>query len=274
MKRFLVLALVAVVFNRRAAFGTLIVSVPAKGGIVVAADTRVVFVDTVCDDVRKIVQPARRKNTLVLIGGTATVIRFGKTPNHSCGYMKSGPRMLDIPRLISMRLDATENDTLSEAEVNSIANDSFLAVKEFGQVNRKLYPLNHYIGTGFEVDIVSYDEKHETVLVGDFAVAVDPTGTPKLLNLPFIRWSTTDKLAFVLTGQRGFARKYIRTAQMEAIAGKPIGQVSLKDARAAALQCIIDGENAAETVKEPGIYIGGPIDVATITKAGIRVERH
>jgi hypothetical protein len=274
VKRSLVLALAAVVFTWQAAFGTLIVSVPANGGFVAAADTRVVFVDTVCDGVRKIVQPTKRRNTVVLVGGTATVVRFGKTPNHSCEYMKSGPRMLDIPSLISMRLDATENDVLSEAEVNSIANDSFLAVKEFDQVNKKLYPLNHYIGIGFQVDIVSYDEKQATVLVGDFAVKVDSTGTPQLLNLPFIRLSTTDKLAFVVTGARHFAKTYIRTAEMQAIVGKPIGQVSLTDATSAALKYIIDGEKLAKTVKEPDIYIGGPIDVATVTKAGIRIKRH
>lgn len=37
---------------------------------------------------------------------------------------------------------------------------------------------------------------------------------------------------------------------------------------------IIDGEIAAEAIKEPHVDIGGPIDVATITGAGVRITRH
>jgi hypothetical protein len=276
MKRFLVLALVAVVVNRQAALGTLMVIVPANGGVVAAADTRSVFVGTACDGATKIVRPKRRKNTMVLVAGTPTVIGFDKRPSHPCEYMKSGPRMLDIPHLISMLLDAKKNDLLSETEVNGIAIDSLSEVKAFDQTHRHLHTLDYYIGrVGFQVDIVSYDEKHETVLVGGFAVYVDSTAMPKLLNnTPFYRLSKPDKLGMMVNGERDFASKYIRTPEMIAILGKPIGQVSLTDATSAALQYITDGEKAAETVKEPGVYIGGPIDVATITKAGIQIKRH
>jgi hypothetical protein len=273
MKRFLVLVLVAV-FNRQAALATLIVSVPANGGFVVAADTRAVFLDTVCDGVRKIVQPQKRRNTVVLAAGTATVFRFDKTPSHPCEYMKSGPRILDIPHLISMRLDETKNGVLSEAEVNNIANESFSEVKAFDQANRNLHPLNYYMGIGFQIDIVSYDGNTSTVLIGDFGVKVDSTGTPQLFMMPFNRLSRADKLAIVITGHKSFARKYVHTAQMQAIFEKTIDQVSLTDATSAALRYIADAEKSVKTAKEPGIYIGGPIDVATITKAGIQIKRH
>ena len=211
----------------------------------------------------------------MLAAGTPIVLRFDKPPSHPCEYMKSGPRMLDIPRLVSMRLDATENDVLSEAEVNRIANDSFSEVKAFEQVNRKLHPLNYYIGIGFQVDIVSYDKKHATVLIGGFAVRVDSTGTPELLNnTPFYQLSEADKLGIMVVGEQDFAFQYIRTAQIQAILGKPIGQVSLTDATSAALQYIIDGEKSAETMKESHVDIGGPIDIATITGAGIQRKRH
>jgi hypothetical protein len=275
VKRFLVLASIAVVFNRQAAFGTLMVVVPANGGFVVAADTRTVFVNTACDGATKIVHPKQRRNTVVLAAGTPAVIRFDKPPSRPCEYLKSGPRMLDIPRLVSMRLDAIKNDILSEAEVNRIANDSFLEVKAFEQRNRKLHPLNYYIGIGFQIDIISYDEKHATVLIGGFAVRVDSTGTPELLkNTPFCRLSKADKLEMMVVGDKDFAHQYIRTTQMQAILGKPIGQVSLTDATSAALQYIIDGEKATEAMKEPDVGIGGPIDVATITRAGIQIKRH
>jgi hypothetical protein len=273
VKRLLVLALVTV-FNWQSAFGTLIVSVPANGGFVVAADTRAVFVDTICDGGTKIVRPRKRRNTVVLIGGTATILRFDKPPSDPCEYMKSGPRMLDIPRLISLQLDTTENGVLSEAEVNRIANDSFLKVKAFDRAHRELHTLNHYMGVGFQVDILSYDEKHATVLVGDFAVKVDSVGTPQLLDLPFHRFSKADKLAIVVTGARYFAATYIRTVEMKAIVGKPISSVSLTDATCAALKYIVDGEKLAKTLKELNVEIGGPIDVATITSAGITIKRH
>jgi hypothetical protein len=275
MKRFLVLALVAVVLNRQAAFGTLMIVVPANGGFVVAADTRIFFLHTACDGVTKIVRPKQRKNTLVLAAGTPIVTRLGKTPSHPCEYQKSQPRSLDIPRLVSMRLDATKNGALTEAEVNKIAQDSFLAVKAFDQEHRKLHPLNYYLGIGFQIDIVSYDEKHSTVLIGGFAVNVDSTGKPELWkNTPFYQLSKTDKLGTMTVGEEDFALKYIHTAQLYAIREKPIGQVSLTDAASAALQYITDGEKAAETVKEPGIHIGGPIEVATVTKAGVQLKRH
>jgi hypothetical protein len=273
VKRFLILALVALVFNRQAAFGTLIVSVPANGGFVVAADTRNVFVGTNCDGITKIGYPKLRKNTVVLIGGTATVIQFEKPPNHPCEYLKSGPRMLDIPRLISKRLDAAKNDVLSEDEVKRIANQSFSAVKAFDRAHKARFPLDHYVEDGFQVDIVSYDAKHETVVIGDFQVTIDSTGTPNLLNRPFIRLSKEDKLAFVLTGARHLGN-YLHTPEMKAIVGKPIGQVSLTVAADAALKYIMDGEKAAEKAKEQDGQIGGPIDVATVTSAGIQIKRH
>lgn len=275
MKRLLVLALVAVVLIRQPAFGTLMVVVPANGGFVVAADTRSVFVNTVCEGGTKIVRPKQRKNTVVLVAGTPIVIRFDKPPSHPCEYERSGPRMLDIPRLISKRLDATKNEVLSDAEVNRIANESFLEVKAFDQLNGKLHPLNYYIGIGFQVDIVSYDEKHATVLLGGFAVNVDSNGTPELWNnTPFNRLSKADRLGIMVVGDKDFARKYIHTAQMQAILGKPIGQVSLTDATSAALKYVMDGEKFAETEKEEHADIGGPIDVATITKTGVQIKRH
>lgn len=270
MKRFLVLALVAVVLTRQAAFGTLFVVVPANGGFVVAADTRNVFVNTNCDGVTKIFHPKQRRNTVVLAAGTPFVVQFDKPPNHPCEYMKSGPRMLDIPRLVSMRLDARKNDVLSKSEVNRIANDSFLKVKAFDRANRKVQPLKYYIGFGFQVAIVSYDEKHATVLMGAFAVHVDSKGTPELMtNTSFYRGSKADKLEIKLFGEKDFGSKYVRTPdQMEAIRGKPIGQVSLTDATSAALQYIIEAEKPAEP------DIGGPIDVATITRDGVQIKRH
>jgi hypothetical protein len=276
VKRFLVLTLVAVVFNRQAGFGTLFVVVPANGGFVVAADTRGVFVNTVCDGVRKIVRPKQRRNTVVLAAGTATVFGYDKPPSHPCEYMKSGPRMLDITRLVSMRLDARKNDVLSDAEVNKIANDSFLEVKAFDRAHRNLYPLNHYIEIGFQVAIVSYDEKHATVLFGAFAVHVDSKGTPELkTNTPFYRLSKADKLEIKTFGETDFASKYIQAPdQMQAIRGKLIGQVSMTDAASVALKYIIEAEKSAETVNEPQVYIGGPIDVATTTRAGIEIKRH
>lgn len=251
------------------------VLVPANGGFVVAADTRSVFFHATCDGVTKIVRPKQRRNTVVLAAGTPIVTRIDKPPSHPCEYQKLGPRTLDIPRLVSMRLDATKNGVLSEAEVNRIAKDSFLAVKAFDQEHRKLHPLNYYIGIGFQVDIVSYDEKHATVLIGGFAVNVDSTGTPELwMNTPFYRLSKTDKLGMMVVGERDFASQYVHTAEMQAILGKPIGQVSLTDAVSAALKYIIDGEKAAETVKEALADIGGPIDVATVTSAGVQIKRH
>ncbi len=213
---------------------------------------------------------------MVLSAGKSAVTPFDKPPDHPCEYMKSMPRKLDIDRLVSMRLDATPNDILSEAEVNKIANDSFQAVKAFDEAHRKLHPLDAYIGVGFQVDIVSYDEKHKTVLLGGFAVHVDSNGTPALWrNTPFQRLSEADRLGIMVVGDRDFAAKYIHTAQMQAILGKSIGQVSLADATSAALNYVVDGEKSSEIVKDdPHSPIGGPIDVATITRAGIHIKRH
>ena len=54
---------------------------------------------------------------------------------------------------------------------------------------------------------------------------------------------------------------------MKALLGKTIAQTSLADATLAALSLIIATEETAKVVTPP-YAIGGPIDVATITKTG------
>jgi hypothetical protein len=286
MKRFLVvLVLVAVVFNRQFAFGTLIIVVPANGGVVIAADTRSVFMNTECETETKILRPHKRSTVAVLISGTPVVLKLPAkdakhpceyvTPKHPCQYLKSAPKIMDLVQVILSRLDAKPTNTvLSEEEVSAIAKDTFAAVQTFDDNHRKCHPLNFYLGIGVQVDFVSYDAKHATVLIGGFAIPVNEDGKAELWNnTKFSQLSMQMPLGVMVNGDKEFASAYVHTAELQAILQKPIGDVSIAVASSAALKYISDAEKAAEVVKEEHAEIGGPIDVATITRTGIQIKR-
>jgi hypothetical protein len=279
MRQLMVLALIAVVLRGQSAFGTLIIILPANSGVVVAADTRQVFRETPCDGLTKIIRPKNRKNTLVLIAGTPIVFLWDRPPKKPCEYLRRVKPSLDIGATVVRSLDKRARDVLSEDEVRRIAHESFADVSAFDRAQRGHHPLDYYIThTGFQVNIVGYDAKNATVLIGGFGIYVDSAGAPQLRhNTPFYKLSTMDKWGYKLLGEREFAKKYVQAPlEMAAVEGKPVGQATLKNMKSAALKYIIAAEKAASSTMEVEHVddIGGAVDVATITEKGIQIDRH
>jgi hypothetical protein len=277
LRRFTALWLVAAALMGQSAYGTIILILPANGGVVIAADTRAVFLKTVCDGQRKIALPKRRKNVVVLAAGTPSVIHYGdRPPIKPCEYMKSAKRWLDIVNFIARRLDKKDREPLSDSEVREIAEMSLAEVNAFDRAHKKQHPLDYYItSVGFQVDIVGYDAKHKTVLITGFGIYPDSSGKATLLrNTPFYQLSETDNVGFLLLGEKEFARKYVHPPEVQALLNKPRRQVPMASAKTAALNYVLAVEKAAQIFKTEHVDIGGPVDVATITDAGVVIKRY
>jgi hypothetical protein len=268
------------VFSR----GTLVAVVPANGGIVVAADTRTTVAQTDCDGNAKLFVPKLRKNTVVFQTGEGLQLpSFGaRQPVDICAYIRSTPPLLDIANFLVQQVDAKPKQVLTETEIQEIAAHCVSKVIEFAHKYESVHPLNRYLGQNmFRAAIVSYDVKHETGLLGSFILLVDSMGAPALGKVEWHEFLKTDKTSDDLNyfGETEYVEQSVyRLGQRfltpyKALFGKTVRHTSLSDATSAALSLITATEEIAKIVKPPS-GIGGPIDVATLTKTGTALERH
>lgn len=277
--------------------GTLVVTVPAKNGIIVAADTRTTVpiapyqsslgllgvTQKYCDGQAKIFVAKRRKRTVVFQTGSGLQLPlFGVLPLDVCEYLRSTPPILDIADVLMQQIDAKPTQVLTRAEVQEIAEHCVSRVAEFARKYEAVHPLNGYLDQGmFRAAIVSYDVKRETGLLGSFVIRVDSTGAPVLGEVLWRRILKTDRTFDDLSrfGETEYVDQYaIKLGQTflgpyNALSSRTVAQTSLSEAVSAALSLITATEETAKSIPPPS-GIGGPIDVATITNAGTVLVRH
>ena len=275
--------------------GTLVAIVPANRGIIVAADTRqTVPIDThlsllgsvtqtYCDGRTKLFVPKLRKRTVVFQTGNGLQLPlFGALPLDICGYLRSTPPILDIANFLVQQVDAKPKQVLTQTEIREIAEHCVAEVMEFARKYEAIHPLNQFLGQDmFRGNIVSYDVKHKTGLLGSFSIRVDSLGTPVVGEVQWHEFWQADKVIKDLfrVGETDYVDQYVlklgqpSLGPYNALSTKIVSQTSLSDATSAALSLITATEETTKSVTPPH-GIGGPIDVATITKTGTVLERH
>lgn len=262
--------------------GTLVVLVPAGAGIVLAADTRYTLGQTYCDGNAKLFVPKLRKNTIVFDTGAGLLFPLNKAHQvvDPCAYMKSTNPELDIPRFLLNQIDAAPKRILSQTEIEGIGRRCVAAIKTYAEKHQAAHPLDSLIGQHmFRAGIASYDAEHEMGLVGTFTVLVDAHGTPMLDDVVWRQILKSDKVQVKKFGETEYVERYVISSGQKllspynALADKIVSQTSLVDATSAAVSLIAATEETAKMIKPP-TGIGGPIDVATITKMGAVLERH
>jgi hypothetical protein len=190
--------------------------------------------------------------------------------------------LLDISAFLVQQVDSKPQQLLTKADTKEISAHCLSTVIEYARKYQALYPLNKFLKRDmFRASIVSYDTKHQSVLFGSFVVRVDSVGTPSVSPADWHEFSRTDKTSDDLQylGETEYVEHYVYRlgarffGPYRAVLGKSVSQTSLLDAKSAAMSLITAAEETARSVKPPS-GIGGPIDVATITKAGVALERH
>jgi hypothetical protein len=110
--------------------GSLVLAVPARDGLVVAADRRGKLGDSgYCDSYHKIVEPSRPDRTVLAIAGGA--LRVAAPPSEvsdPCAYLREAPRYFDIGALARNHLETSvanvatmDTDQLAALCVETIA---------------------------------------------------------------------------------------------------------------------------------------------------------
>ena len=267
--------------------GTLVVVVPSNDGVAVVSDTRRTVASSNCDGEPKVFAAKARKNTVVFETGEGIQVLVGPVhPTDICEYTNSAPRILDISDFVLRQVDAAPNKLLSEDEVRTIATRTLTEVREYAQKYSAKHPLQNYVGANmFRAVIVSYDDKRNVGLLGSFIGSVNLSGMPDLNGkVEWKEFSTTDKVDDYTEyfGETDYVvANVVRPENVHllvphlALTGKTISQVSLGEAVLSGRSLVSATEQIAKTVKPPnGHGIGGPIDVTTITKEGVKVERY
>jgi hypothetical protein len=281
--------LTAVCQAQTVARGTLVAVIPANSGVAVAADSRTTGDNegAYCDGRAKLFVPSKRKSTVVFATGTPSLFPnfdgiVAANSKDYCAFLKSTKPMLDLSTFLMNDVDEKLGQVLTQAETKKIANDCAAQVTAFSNKHKATHPLKNFRGKGmFTGVIVSYDAKRGVGLIGHFDVSVDTTETAVVKTISWKEFLKSDEIHsdWMLFGEGAYANenaaKYAPEllGPFKAILGQSVSRTSMNEAADAVLSLIKATEKAAKIVK-PMYSIGGPIDVATISKSGAVINRY
>lgn len=148
------------------ASGTLIVTIPSKGGLVVAADTRTFTAGIFCDGNSKISVAGRPPNTLVAGSGTSTWIsaRYPLWDHDPCGDLaKNGVVFFDAKQLTISYLQE-KNLPIWELDLSDLGDRLMSAV--LAAHSREPAYVRTFAGkTMFQIVLAAYDPPTRTSFV-------------------------------------------------------------------------------------------------------------
>ena len=150
---------------------TLAAIVPARDGLVIAADSRLTFMGAACDGAFKILIPGRPARTVVIVTGASVFVPPPPaSPHNPCRYLATAPRLLDIGAVVTRTLQQQ-----SDSENIDIAALTRACIRALAQFQSR-YPavLRTYAGRDiFSVVIAGYDRARATTTLRNFAVRLD-----------------------------------------------------------------------------------------------------
>ena len=164
------LAMLLAGFMGPAAHATLAAVVPARDGLVIAADSRLTFMGAECDGAFKILIPTRPAHTAVIVTGDSFFVMPGPEGKHgSCRYLATAPRLLDIGSVVTHALEQQAGNDAAQISVAGLTRACIRALARF----QRRYPsvLRAYAGRDlFSVVIASYDPARHAATVRNFVL--------------------------------------------------------------------------------------------------------
>src|SRR5438046_2261969 len=111
--------------------GTLVVIVPSRQGLVIAADSRSSIGSTYCDNSFKIIEATRPSRTSAAVTGNDQFIDApGPGISDLCQYVTQAHRLLDIRKVVRDYLEH-KNSEIDRLQIDDLALRCIVAVKEF-----------------------------------------------------------------------------------------------------------------------------------------------
>jgi hypothetical protein len=284
-KSFLVLTflLVSSCQGQVAAGGTIVAVLPANGGVVIAADSRLTLGGNGCDGFQKLLIPPTRKHTVVFTTGYP--LRYKNAVSTTdCEAAMKAPLALDMGKFIEREVEKGVGP-LTKKEVHKIANLSVSRVEEYAK-NSRPHALHGDIGRKdcmFRGGVVNYDVKNETTIVGMFCVSVSPDEKPFIDgDITYERHPKTESTGVQIIGETDYFNANVFSEKNGLLnpyfalfphnSPKVVSDSPIPDARQAVLSVVAATEVMTKTVRAPS-EIGGPIDEVTITSKPTALTR-
>jgi hypothetical protein len=278
LKKVLLVALLFLSCPVRAS-GSLVVLMPTKDGLIVAADTRSVLVsaslgvDKACDGESKLVELAMVERTVVAFVGSRRLFfpMSVFSAQDPCGEIKRvpvGSVGLDVVSVVRQYLDQ-DGIVIDKSRLNSFT-EQFLA-----KVNSlDLSPLvKTFAGKSlFGISVGSYDVRASKSLIGSFSINLT---TQPLAAVRNFNWEEVDQgevRGAIPKGEvdylmrqvvRGPGKKYLKFD----FSKRPVSSISAKEGMAFAVNVIEATIKTMETLKDSN-RVGGKIEVVLVGTAG------
>lgn len=252
--------------------GTLVVAVPLKEGLIVAADTRATIGGTYCDIDQKIIVPNSIKHTVAAITGLSKQYESKKDGQPDCEYYRSAPRRFDLQSALKTFLESYEGDeskinleTLAQLTSDEVARTERLHPGSFAQ----------FIGKDMlAIVLAQYNPQSRRSVIRRLLCKVASDG-----NLSFsydidITRGPNDPPDLFAFGESDFLnrrvfsgegrKKYVDETIMDLLRKRTsIEEVSANDARSVAVHAIEATARAAKS-EQISTGVGGAINVALI----------
>jgi hypothetical protein len=250
--------------------GTLVVTVPSREGLVVAADSRGAVTGTGhCDDQFKIIEPIKAARIAAsVVGGAVFLEPPGPDDSDFCKYVKRAHRNLDVIQLTRDYLE-TETADVSTLRLEKFALQCVAAVQKFHDA----FPstLQPFAGRSLlNVILMGYDPKTRTTVIRDFVVRLSSEPSKAKAGKTRSRTFFSDsKREMFLFGEAdyvnkhvigGIGRQFLSPETIRFIRQQTnVGKTEFGEALSAAINVIDAASKTTALVSSQGI--GGPIDV-------------
>jgi hypothetical protein len=253
---------------------TLVLMVPFKDGLIVAADGRQTVRDKIyCDGVAKIIQATKPVRAVAAVTGNGVVVDYPRPvpDDQMCSYIKSAPRIFDIEAVVQRFLDQSSG-SLKWRDLAPLAQ---LCLGEVIKLDRTLPGfLARFLGTTmFQVVLAGYDADTGTSVIKTFSGRIERDGR---FMFEFARdksYSRDTDADWLMFGEADYFNAHVLGPEgqpfydrsiFERMKGHKIAEIDRDSAIGLAEHSI---EAAAKTtgVIPATTGIGGPIELLAIT---------
>lgn len=255
------------------AHATLVAVVPARDGLVVAADSRFTFMGSACDGAFKIIAPERPLRTIAFVTGDSIFVAPAPAGENPCHYLSTAPRLLDMGAVVKAYLDRGSNDP-ARISMPDLAATCVRALRNF----KRAYPnaLRGSVGGDlFSVVVASYDPSRQVSTLRSFVVQVDALhGRVEAARIRQTILSPRTPRGVWIYGETGYVnrevyagpgRRFLSPATQDFLrAHETVDRVSVDEAAHAAADVVKAAIRSAQ-IDPPPSGIGGPIRLAVIS---------
>lgn len=270
MRRTIFIALVCLACS--AAHATLVAVVPARDGVVVAADSRFTFMGAACDGAFKILKLQKPAHTVAFVTGDSIFVAPPPKGVEPCRYLASAPRLLDLGHVVTAYLDHGGDDPAQISEAGLEA----ACTAEVSRFEEK-YPeaLQGYRGRELaSVVVVSYDRAHAAATIRRFAIFINPrTGNAQTAASGDIAVGAGSARGVWVYGETGYVNRYVYRGEgrlfLDAATVSFLdthaltGKVAVEQAESVARNVVRAASREAQITPPPS-GIGGEIRVAVV----------